>query len=125
VVTGLGRCVRQFGGYGMYAVVGVEVSPHDAGLTMTFADAVSDDPAAAEFRPAVEVGVRYAWEKLSRDARPPGVAVRVTEVRVMAADTTEIAVVYAAALALWDGLKMDPERPIKLVPEARSLQFPV
>jgi hypothetical protein len=123
VATGIGRVVRQFGGYGMFAIVGVEATPRPDGFSIEIDRSAAE--AAGTFRAAVEVGVRYAWEHLDRYARPSGVAVRVTEVQVMVVDTTEIAVIYAAALALWDALKLNPDRPVELIPETRSLRFPV
>jgi hypothetical protein len=107
----------------MFAVVRVEAAPRPGGFSIEIDASAAE--AAGTFRAAVEVGVRYAWEHLDRCARPPGVAIRVTEVQVMVVDTTEISVVYAAALALWDALKLSPERPVELLPETRSLRFPV
>ena len=120
---GTGRVVRQFGGRGMFAIVKVDAAPAKSGLTITI------DPTVAQSEPwyasAVTVGIRYAWEKLNHYKRGEGVAVKVLEITPLMVDTTEITMVYAAALATWDALQLQPEHPIVLDPETRSISFPV
>ena len=109
----------------MFAVVRVETTTRPEGFSFEIDELVMKDRSAAPFRAAIEVGVHYAWKHLDRYARPSGLSVRVTELQVMVVDTNELTVLYAAALALWDALKLNPERPIELLPESLSLRFPV
>lgn len=122
---GTGRVVRQVGGRGMFAIVKVEATPATSGLTVTVDPAATNAQVAPEYVPAVTVGIRYAWEKLNPYKRGAGAAVKVLEVTPLPVDTTEITMVYAAALATWDALQLQPEQPIVLDPQTRNLSFPV
>jgi hypothetical protein len=73
----------------------------------------------------VTVGIQYGWEKLNRYQRGDGAAVKVLEITPLPVDTTLITMLYAAALATWDALQLQPEHPIVLDPERRTINFPV
>lgn len=122
---GTGKVVRQFGGRGMFSIVKLNATPAKAGLTITVNPAATNAQGASDYVPAVTVGIRYAWEKLNWHQRGDGVAVEVLEVTPLQVDTTEITMVYAAVLAMWDALQLQPEHMIVLDPERRSIVFPV
>jgi hypothetical protein len=122
---GTGRVVRQFGGRGMFSIVKVEATPAKSGLTVTVDQAATNAQGASEYLPAVTTVIRYAWEKLGRYQRGDGAVVKVLEITPLLVDTTEITMVYAAALATWDALQLDPEHPIVLDPESRRVNFRV
>ena len=123
--VGTGRIVRQFGGRGMFAIVKVEATSAASGLTVTVDSAATNAQGASQYGPAVAVGIRYAWEKLDPYERGDGAAVKVLEITPLEVDSTEITMVYAAALATWDALRLQPKHPIVLDPQARSVNFPV
>lgn len=110
----------------MYAVVRLDVSPVAAyGLSIELDAAPKNDPGALQYEPAVRVGIRYAWDRARHAKRPHGANVRVLDITTMVVDTTEITVVYAAALATWDALGFRPDPPMQMVRETRSLVFPI
>jgi len=127
VAIGIGRVVRQVGGTGVFAVVRLDVGmsgpQHKLELDIDIGVKMNSD--AMWWLPAATVGIRYAWEKVNQSQLRTGVSVKVLEITEMTVDTTEITVVYAAALAMWDGLKLQPACPIELLPISRSLQFPI
>ncbi len=82
------------------------------GLTISFDPSVANDPTAAQYIPAVTTGIRYAWEKVRGFARPDRAVVTVLEIGVLMVDTTEISVLYASSLAMWDALNLHPKEPI-------------
>ena len=123
---GIGRIKRQFGGRGMFSIVKVEATtPAAYGVTITIDPAVTNAQDGPQYVPAVTAGIRYAWEKLNPYKRGDGVVVKVLEITPLVTDTTEITMLYAAALATWDALQLQPEQPIVLDPERRSINFPV
>jgi hypothetical protein len=122
---GTGRIVRQLGGRGTFAIVKVEATPATSGLAVSVDPAATSDRGATQYVPAVVVGIRYAWEKLNPYKRGDGAAVKVLEITLLPVDTTEMAMVYAAALATWDALQLQPEQPIVLDLKTRSVTFPV
>ena len=118
---------RQVGGRGVFAVVRLDVVLGGPRLhfALSVDDSVLRDPGAAQYVAAVTTGTRYAWEKVDRFALETGVAVRVLDVLPLAVDTTEITMVYAAALAMWDGMKLRPAVPVEIEAETQSLRFPI
>ena len=122
---GTGKAVRQFGGRGMFAIVKVEATSAKSGLTNTVDPAATNAQGATEYLSAVTVGIQYGWEKLNRYKRGDGAAVKVLEITPLPVDTTQITMVYAAALATWDALQLQPEHPIVLDSERRTINFPV
>lgn len=125
MLEGLGRVVRQFGGAGIFAIVRIDVVPTNAGLVVAQSLPANSDLGVLEYLPAVTTGLRYAWGRLGRYRRPAGAHVTILEITELAVDTTEITMVYAAALALWDALKEQPEQPLTLDPDTRTIRFPV
>ncbi len=112
-------------GRGVFAIVKVVAMPTASGLTINFGPTATSAQGAAVYTPAVTVGIRYAWEKLSHYKRGDGAAVEVLEIMPLMVDTTEITMVYAAALAMWDAMQLEPEYPIVLDPQTRSISFPI
>ena len=114
MAVGEAKVRRQVSGRGVFAVVRLDVvlgGPRRH-FALSVDDAVLRDPGAAQYVAAVTTGARYAWEKVDRFALETGVAVRVLAITPLAVDTTEITMVYAAALAMWDGMKLDPTAPV-------------
>ena len=114
---------RQVGGRGMFAEVSLEVSSAEV-LRVQLGPRLSSDAYALRYEPAARLGINYAWEKVKRHWKSPGANVLVLEIRTMPVDTTEMGVVYAAAMAMWNGLERQPAKPIEIVPESWSFVFP-
>ena len=121
---GAGRIAVHRGGRGMFAAVSVEVTLTESGLAIEASpDALASR--GAYYLPAVTVGVRYAWERLRNGTFGTGAVVTILEVEFMPTDSTEMEVVAAATLALWDAVGFEPERPLVLDSERRHITFPV
>ena len=98
---------RQIGGRGAFARVAVEMEELKTNDFDVRIDLNPSDMSVREFEAAAELGVRYAWERIDSFHRPPGATVTVTELTISLVDTTQIQVVYAAAMAM---LKVERER---------------
>lgn len=124
VSIGTGQGVRQFGGRGMFAIVTVEATTIASGLTVSI-DAPVMLSGGARYVPAVTAGIRYAWEQLECLKRGDGASINVLEIMPLSVDTTEMTMLYAAALGAWNALQLSPERPIVLDPETRRISFSI
>jgi hypothetical protein len=118
--VGSAELVRQIAGRGCFARVLLEVTPSNPPRKFEVAEAGID----RRYLPAVEVGINYAWERLLLEGqKPPHVSVRVLELTTSNADTSEMMVVYVAALALCDGLSLSLRNPIEIDIVNRRLSF--
>lgn len=98
---------EQIGQSGFYARICVEVFPEpDGGLVIHFEPDVPQ-----RWRAAVEFGIVYAWEQLTRtDRRHRGAAVRVREVDWQISDTTHAGIAFATVRACWQAVGFTPTR---------------
>jgi elongation factor G len=60
VAEAQGECIRQTGGHGQYAVVTLRLEPTGDEVTFEFVDETRGDRVPAEFKPAIESGIREA-----------------------------------------------------------------
>ncbi len=60
VAQAWGECIRQTGGHGQYAVVSLRLEPTGDDVNFEFVDETKGDRVPAEFKPAIEAGVREA-----------------------------------------------------------------
>ena len=120
------RFKQVMGGILVYAHVAIEFEPQQKGLlTIRTAPTLASQAGAAGFEAAARVGIAYAWDQVNYFRRPGGAIVTITEITATVVDTTQIAVVYAAAKATWAAMNLEPDRPIEIIPESRSLLFPI
>jgi hypothetical protein len=118
--VGNASLICQIAGRGCFARVCLEVIPSEPPRKVEVAEAVRDH----WYLPAVEVGINYAWERLLFERqKPPHIAVRVLELATSNVDTSEMMVVYVAAMALCDGLSMRLRNPIEIDLTNRRVSF--
>ena len=120
------RFVRQVGGRGAFAIVSLEVEPAgEFSVDLHPAVAIDARGRQSDYGCAARTGVQYAWESVGGNRSGPPVRVTITEITGMLADTSVMQVVYAAAMAMWEGLGRQPKNPIQIdATSSRSFQFP-
>ena len=117
---------QVIGGLLAFAHVAIEYQPViEGGLTIRTAPTLVSQFGAAVFEAAARVGVAYAWDQVNYFRRPGGATVEITEITATVADTTQMQVLCASAMATWAAMGVGPDRPIEIVPENRALLFPL
>jgi hypothetical protein len=111
----------------MFAIVSVEMAPAKTISVQLSAELVAADERdvgpVRSFEAAARVGIQYAWERASRTRRPDGATITISELTILAVDTTIMQVVYAAARATWEALGCEEaEFPISMA--GRSFVIP-
>jgi len=108
--TGTARLSSQNGGRGYFAVVELEADIRDGEQSLTIEFVAQN---ASRWKEAAIVGVRNAWKQVpSKFTAKSQVNVIITKVDWQPGDTTDIVVVYVAALAVFDMFDVSPrQRP--------------
>lgn len=79
-----------------------------------------------QWRAAVEFGIQYAYEqilfKLPQNAK--GSVIQIEQILSHAADTTEMAMVFASAMATWKALNIYPNQMPQYDRELKNFIFP-
>jgi len=89
------------------------------GARVTFADADS------RWKPAVEFGVAYAYERtLAGGPKAPGAEVRVREIHWQPVDTTELVIAFATVHAFCRAVGKEPSPALRLDPATGAVVLP-
>lgn len=123
MARGTFKLKRQIGGRGAFAQVTLETQPAAPPTTVKVSDS---DSIARHYVSEAKTGINYAWTQLLLEKQnPPHVNVTILDIVESPADTAEMMVVYAAAMAMCDALGMILKRPIELDGSRRTILFPL
>jgi hypothetical protein len=114
---------RQIGGRGAFAKITLETQPAAPPTSVNVSDTGN---VARHYVSAAKTGINFAWTQLLlENQNPPHVIVTILEIVESPADTVEMMVVYAAAMAMCDALGMTLKRPIEFDATRRTISFPL